>query len=61
MSDDEPDDVLADTMNKSSDDASVASVATALAGKGLLQEHKLSGTYRKQQLRYDLRLFVQPS
>jgi len=43
------------------DDASVQSDATAQAGKGLLQQQKLAGTYRKHQLRYDLRLFVPPS
>ena len=60
-SDEEPGDTLADSMGESSDDASVASTDTAPAGKGLLQQQKLSGAYRKHQLRYDLRLFVSPS
>ena len=45
----------------SMDGASVESEATAQAGKGLLQQQKLAGTYRKHQLRYNLRLFVPPS
>jgi hypothetical protein len=44
-----------------SDDSAVSSDATAPAGKDFLQKQKLSGNYRKHQLRYDLRLFVPPS
>ena len=60
MFNDDSGDALADSMIKSSDDASVTSEDTAPAGKGLLQQQKLSGTYCKHHLRYDLRLFVPP-
>ena len=60
MSDEDPCDAPAENINESSEDVSVPSAATASAGKELLQEQKLSGTYRKHQLRCDLRLFVPP-
>ena len=60
LSDDEASTPQAQDMSED-DDSSVSSQATAHAGKDFLQEQKLSGKYRKHQLRYDLRLFVPPS
>ena len=48
-SDDDSSDPLDSSSNHSSDGETVASDATAPAGKGMLQQQKLAGTYRKHQ------------